>query len=377
MGAQPETIFVHYSLLMLVVSVCSVGFSAFVPMGRVSRRNYLFVSLGILAIMTMFRGPFVGNDTQSYIATFNSIAHTGDLLRYIQSSAIEPGYIVWNWAISMISSDYQALFIASGLFVYLSIGRFIYKWVPAPGLVICAIVAMHLFDGYLSTMRQTLALAILLFAFDFAHAKKPIAFILLTLIAVQFHMAAILFLSVYPIVHFNFSIANRFSKTMAALAIVGFVGVLMVAFDQILSLLFRLFPKYQYYLGGSSVDGNPRVATLLNIAVYSLMIIIPARFKDTKYLDICLRDNSIHRLALFNIIILIVSINATILSRFTGLFSLFSLCDFASSVQRLGKRENTTLSLFSIGFLYIYGLVIAIAKTPEWYSTFPYATFWM
>ena len=371
-----ENIFIHYSTLMLIIFACSVTFSAFAPMGRVQKRNYLIVSLGILALMTMFRGPFVGNDTQSYIGTFESIARTENIIGYIRSSSIEPGYILWNWIISRFSSDYQALFIISGLFVYLSIGRFIYRWASAPGLMVCAIVAMRLFDGYLSTMRQTLALAVLLFAFNCARENKPILFTLLSLIAAQFHMASLLFLCVYPIIHFNYSVTDKMNKVLVAVVVIGFVGILMVAFDQILSFLLRLFPKYRYYLGGSTVDGDPRLATLLNIAVYSLMIVVPSHIVENNKNN-SQHGDAIHRLALFNILILVVSINATIFTRFTGLFSLFSLCDFSSSVQQLKKRENAALSFISIGLLYIYGLVIALAKTPEWYSTYPYSTFWM
>lgn len=151
----------------------------------------------------------------------------------------------------------------------------------------------------------------------------------------------------------------------------------MIAFDKMLSVLLSLFPKYQYYLGGSSVDGEVRLATVLNIAVYSLMIIVPKFFNVDEKRCVALPDTSIHRLALFNVIVFILSTNATIFTRFTGLFSLFSICDFAASVQRLDKRENMALSLVSVGLLYLYGLIVAIARTPEWYTTYPYVFCWM
>lgn len=378
MESQQALIFIHYTALVLVTLVISLGFSAFLPMNSKIKRIYLSITLGIFAFMTMFRAETVGNDTLDYIQTFNLTAHSGDILAFINDSAIEPGYLAWNWIISCFIDKPQALFIVSGLVFYLSLGRFVNKWMPAPGLVIYALVAMHLFDGYLSTMRQTLALAILLFAFDFAYSKKPLPFILLCLFATQFHMAAFLFLFVYPIKNVNPTFRTKASKVGVALLVVGAVGIAMFAFDNILSFLMDVFPKYQYYLGGKSVDGETRLATLLNIAVYSLMLIIPklmksrnVEFSDEKAVA------TFKRLSLFNIIILVLSMNATIFTRFTGLFTLFSTGDYSTAVARLERREHILFVLLSVLLLYAYGLVIALLKTPEWYTTYPYSFFWM
>ena len=57
---------------------------------------------------------------------------------------------------------------------------------------------LMLFDFFLSGMRQMLAIAILLFAYDKLREKKPIPFLLLVLLAVTVHSSAVLFLLLYP-----------------------------------------------------------------------------------------------------------------------------------------------------------------------------------
>lgn len=148
MEAHQTLIFVHYTALALFALVLSLGFSAFSPMDVRVKRAYLTPALGVLAFMTMFRASTVGNDTQEYILTYLSVDRTPDIAAYIASSVIEPAYLLWNWLISRFTNDPQSLFVLTGTVVYLSIGRFLYKLVPAPGLVVFALVTMHIFDTY-------------------------------------------------------------------------------------------------------------------------------------------------------------------------------------------------------------------------------------
>lgn len=377
MEAQQTLIFVHYTALALFALVLSLGFSAFSPMEGRAKRAYLVVALGVLAFMTMFRASTVGNDTQEYILAYLSVARTPDIAAYIASSVIEPAYLLWNWLISRFTSDPQALFVLTGTVVYLSIGRFLYKWVPAPGLVVFALVTMHLFGTYLFTMRQTMAQAVLLFAFDFAYERKPVRFALLCVAAMQFHMAVLFFLLVYPVVNSKTGDGDAGARQVRLLLLAGGVVAIMVCFDGVLGVLMRLFPKYQYYLGGRTVDGKTRLATVLNIAVYSLMFFVPKLFNPAKSVVAAREETAFRRLSALNILTFIVSTNATILTRFTGLFTLFSVGEFSTSVSRLPRRERVVTVLLSVARLYAYGLVIAILRTPEWYTTYPFAFCWM
>lgn len=150
-----------------------------------------------------------------------------------------------------------------------------------------------------------------------------------------------------------------------------------VIFDGVLGVLMRLFPKYQYYLGGRTVDGETRLATVLNIAVYSLMFFVPKLFNPAKGVLAAREETAFRRLSALNILVLIVSTNATILTRFTGLFTLFSVWEYSTSVSRLPRRERVVTVLLSVALLYAYGLVIAILRTPEWFTTYPFAFCWM
>ncbi|MBQ9891094.1 MAG: hypothetical protein IJM39_06755 [Firmicutes bacterium] len=63
---------IHYTVLVGIEIILAYGFSAFSNMDKLKRnkRVYLFLALGILAIMTMFHDSSVGNDTLKQNAVF-------------------------------------------------------------------------------------------------------------------------------------------------------------------------------------------------------------------------------------------------------------------------------------------------------------------
>lgn len=381
MSAQSTSIFIHYSLLVVIIIFITLSTSAFLPLSKRKKIIYLILALGTLAMMTMFRGPTVGNDTQGYISYFNAIARADSFWECVDAYALEPGYIIWNWCISRVWQEPQSLFIITGFFVYFSIGRFLYKWVLSPGIVVYLIVTMHFFDGYLSTMRQTIALAILLFSYDSVINKKPLHFVFLNLVAVQFHFSAILYIIMYPVVNLEFATLKRYSSSILTALVVGSVIFFTLFFDRIFAIVLSLFPKYQYYLGGATVDGETRIATILNIVVYSLMIIVPLLFKKNSIsrnqTNEYRHSDAFHSIAILNLAVLFITINAVILTRFSGLFSVFSICDYSYALTRMNKRDYAILVILTMLLFYVYGLVIALLRTPEWYSTYPYSFFWM
>lgn len=222
-----------------------------------------------------------------------------------------------------------------------------------------------------------MALAVLLFAFDFAYERKPVRFALLCVAAMQFYMAALFFLLVYPVVNSKAGDGDAGARQVRLLLLAGGVVAIMVCFDGVLGVLMRLFPKYQYYLGGRTVDGEKRLAAVLNITVYSLMFFVPKLFNPAKGVVAAREETTFRRLSALNIPVFIVSTNATILTRFTGLFTLLSVGEYSTSVSRLTRRERVVTVLLSVALLYTYGFVIAILRTPEWYTPYPFAFCWM
>ena len=328
------------------------------------KKAYLIIVLGIFASMSMFRAPEVGNDTKNYIALYNRIANS-DIISYISNSDIEPGYLLYDWIIAKAFHDYQYIFIVSSIFIYYSYYIFINKWVSAPGIFVCLFIGMNSFDFNLSTQRQAISIALLLFAFDYCYKRKLFPFLLITGLAVSFHFSSIIYLFIYPLLG-----VKEYTKKATAYIFIG-SGVVVVAFDKVLELALRLFPKYHYYDGGALFDGKARLALILQLVVKLLIIVISDMLlsheqKKEK------NDIAMKVLSFIGISITVVSMQATALARFSNTFGIYPLSRYSNSVGYAKSKDRRIVILASLILFYAYGLVIVLLKTPEWFTTYPF-----
>lgn len=110
-------------------------------------------------------------------------------------------------------------------------------------------------------MRQVLAIAITAFSYKYIREKKPIPFILVTLLATTFHQSAILFLMAYPAYHLRLNKKIRLLLT----------GVLPIIFF----LRYPLFSALSKLLKDDAVPDNNNALTLFVIftALYGFSVL--------------------------------------------------------------------------------------------------------
>lgn len=162
---------------------------AFWPMNQKKKIIYLFWALLPLALMTMFHSESIGNDTQAYTELFDAVCNM-TLKQALSNGRFEKGYMLFTYVLTRLFSSRQCVLIAEGAIVYLSLARWLNKWCKAPGLFVCLIVEMLEIDGWMSIQRQALAMAILFFAYDVLIEKKLLRFVVLVILAAQFHAVA-------------------------------------------------------------------------------------------------------------------------------------------------------------------------------------------
>ena len=170
---------------------------AFLPMNQKKKIIYLFWALLPLALMTMFHSESIGNDTQAYTELFDAVCNM-TLKQALSNGRFEKGYMLFTYVLTRLFSSRQCVLIAEGAIVYLSLARWLNKWCKAPGLFVCLIVEMLEIDGWMSIQRQALAMAILFFAYDVLIEKKLLRFVVLVILAAQFHAVAYVFLLTWP-----------------------------------------------------------------------------------------------------------------------------------------------------------------------------------
>ena len=99
----------------------------------------------------------------------------------------------------LTGGDYQAAYMIFSAAVLIPLGRFVYKYSPNPVQSIVYYWGLLLFNNHFDTMRQGLAMSLLLLAFDGIVEKKPLRFLLLVLMGYLFHPPALIFIAAYPL----------------------------------------------------------------------------------------------------------------------------------------------------------------------------------
>ena len=141
-----------------------------------------------------------------------------------------------------------------------------------------------------------------------------------------------------------------------------------------INLLLKIFPKYQYYVAGAYMDGQARLAIVLKIIVYALMLVLPrwVSNRNGKAAQNAV-ELSLYRMAVVNIVILIAANQATILTRIAGIFSVYAITEFSEQVAQLNYRNNRKIITVAAVILFaLYGVIITIYRTPAWQTTYPF-----
>lgn len=348
---------------------------AFHPMENAKKKRYLFLALFPLVAMTMFHSENIGNDTRAYTDLFEDVKEM-TLKMALSNGRFEKGYMLFTYVLTRLFSSRQCVLIAEGAIVYLSLSRWLNKWCKAPGLFVCLIVEMLEIDGWMSAARQSLAVAVLLFAYDALVEKKLLRFFILVILAAQFHAVAYVFLLAWPMLWWvdeyrrnSLEKKWQFEKLMA----VCVVGIALLTWPMI-NLLLKIFPKYQYYMSDVYMDGQARLAIILKIIVYALMLLAPRWIKNqNRGTRQSVVELSLYRMALINIVILVAANQATILTRFSGIFSVYAVAEFSEQASKLKRGKNRKIVTVAALILFaLYGVIITIYRTPEWQTTYPF-----
>lgn len=351
---------------------------AFCPMQQKRKAIYLFWALFPLALMTMLHGENIGNDTHAYTELFDAV-RSMTLAQALSNGRFEKGYMLFTYILTRICSTRQSVLIAEGMIVYLSFARWLSKWSKAPGMVVCLIVEMLVIDEWMSVLRQALAMAILFFAFDALVEKKLLRFYILVVLAAQFHAISYVFLLTYPMLwwfrEYKLGQARQLKKNWdyEKLMIVCAIEITLLL-QPMLKLLLRLFPKYQYYVSGAYMDGQARIAIVVKIIIYGMMLIVPLWIRRiwNKGRE-GTRDVALYRMSIANIVLLVAANQATILTRISDVFLIYAIMYSSEHVSRLQYGKNRKLLTAAILILFaLYGVIATIYRTPSWQTTYPF-----
>ena len=228
-----------YNLLLLLILILGI---CICEIKKSSRNNIVCLTIvsAAMIMMSYLRADTVGIDYKQYADYFTQVRNGG--WSFLISSAngyrIEPGYSLLNYIVSLFTGDVHIFMLIVSIIIVCLTAVLLYRYSPVPWIGMFVFASFGFFGNSLSFIRQSIAVAVYLFAVHFLKDKKLLPYILIVLLAASFHKAILIMIPVYFIAHIKVN-----WKTLASYA-----G--LTAFIMALSWpLFNFITKYiyQYY----------------------------------------------------------------------------------------------------------------------------------
>lgn len=238
------------------------------------KKLYLIICGIIITLVIGLRHYTVGTrDTSNYCSLFEGALSFLNLRSFLSYHKVfENGFFlsecifyIFTYFIAKVFSNAQIFILITTAVITFSVMRFIYRHSKNVMLSTVMYICLGLMTFNMNGMRQALAMAICLFAYDFADKKKIIPFLLITLLAMLVHRTAIFFLLVYLIARLK---GNYVSLALFTIAVVLF----MLFADSIVSVFDNVTEK-NYSDAGSFDSGG-----YVTIVIYGLVLVFSLFF---------------------------------------------------------------------------------------------------
>lgn len=363
---------------MIVYLFILVVFLIFGKLADKNRGLFLFISMGSLWFISVFRSYTVGNDTITYIQLFPQLAFLPKAsylgtFNDLFTSRFETGYILLNKLVYSFTTNPRYLLIITATIFILSVIVFFQNLSFGLLLSTVLLVTMGPFALSLSGLRQTIALSLIILAFTAMMNKKDSLSIVLVISAGFFHRTAFLFLILFLLKKIKFN-----KKTIIALLISTFVFYFL--FSGLLNKLLSVFTSYSTY-SNAIESAEPKLATMLKIFLLIVIIVfcnVCKNLATKNNFNKVFKNNSwniMMSLLLISVCINIISLRFSQIGRACTYFDAMYLILIPNSITLIGnKRARSYLSAGVILFSIFYFIIIQSLR-PEWAGIIPYTIF--
>lgn len=367
-----------YDALLLFIGIASVvmvntGCNSNINVQLIKKNSvsnkivYIYLTFLPLIAISALRSINIGNDTKTYHNIFNISTYTSfNTFLELNASRWEKGFLILTKSISCISDNPQFLIAISSVISLFFAGRFIYLYSKKPALSIFLFITMRFYFFFMSNIRQSIALGLVLFSYDFIKKRKLIPFSIVILIATQFHSTAIVFFFAYFIERLKYK-----RKYVAVTALT--TGFIFLGFNSLMKIILTVVPnKYLNYVNTSYYIEATNAANIANFIVVLSILIFGYIFKYNK--NRAEAEISFYYL-LISACIGFLSIKFGMLSRIQYYFYIFSIVMITDIIMKIKNKELKTIITLAIVILfYLYHITILILR-PEWQHVYPYELF--
>lgn len=211
-----------YNLLILLVIALGIVLCEKMP-GKRTNILYLVLISVAMVVLASLRAHTVGIDYDQYANYFAQVSQGGwsFLISEQNGYRVEPGYSLLNYLVSLVSSDVRVFMAVLSVMIAVLTAVVLYRDCPVPWMGVFVFVSFNFFGNSMSFLRQSLAIAVYLFAIRYLKDRRFIPYLLLVLLAMTFHKSIIIMLPIYFLANlpFNWKTISFYSVGAALLAV--------------------------------------------------------------------------------------------------------------------------------------------------------------
>jgi len=316
------------------------------------KKAYAFITGITLALLMGLRHYSVGSDTVQYMYRYNNFPVDFTLGTFMGEETL---FYALSTMLKNLGIGYQAYLAFIALIISVSFSYFYYKYSKNIFLSFFLHVTIGLFSVTMSATRQTIAISIILFAFDAIINQKFFRFTILVLIASLFHTSAIFFLPIYLLRNI------KITKKIGLVFLFSTIAILLVRIP--VSKLFQYIVPMRYLKYGIVSEANPINPLLVVIAVLIPFVSLifwnineKSSEKEFKLMSLLIL------ISIVNVIVNIMALNSSMIARMTFYLIPFSMVLIPNIIE--GIRDKG-LKLIAVYAAILLPLIQFIISTPE------------
>ena len=354
-----------YLCLLLYILIISVLFTKYKE-SNTKKKLFLFMGFLPIILISSMRSNTVGVDTYQFTNAFLKIRHMAPSQFYILR--YEYGFTFFCWIIGKFFSNYEGLLIITSIFINMSVINFIYKNSKDIYLSTILYIICNFYFSYMNIMRQAIAIAIILLAYEKLKSNNKLLFIIYVLFASLFHSSAILALLYLPFY------GKKISKKSISLIIIS--AMLAFVFGKNIFEFISKFSERLADYSDSIFASENYFGSLLDSAVYFISLIFGIVIIRYSKNQLAIGEKS--NLGFFTYMMgLAVTMNmhvmrVSIFNRFAHYFTIFIIIWLPNTVFTLNNKKLHVLLKIIITVAFMMYWIIIMIYRPNWYGVIPY-----
>ena len=280
-----------YAIIVFSILIIGLLLGEWKP-SRKKEILYLCISSVILIVFSSIRATNVGIDYFQFYVPFFENVHSGGwgyLISDANTYRSEFGFSLLTYLISFVTGNPFVYAAVIAVFMVGLTALVLYRDCPKPWVGMFIFVAFNFFGNTLSYLRQSLAIAIFLFAIRYIKEKRIVPYMLLVLLAASFHNSLLLMIPIYFLAQIP---VNRVSMGVYAGVTVLVLIFSWQLFDLVTQFVYQYYATEQnlYFMNGRDfmtgfvpvlamvmiigfkkllLKQNPRNVVLVNLAMYA------------------------------------------------------------------------------------------------------------